>query len=381
MTVHALETPAEAIAMLKDLWARPDQAGMSPYERVENALAHRQPDRVPFDFWAVPEVVQALCQFLEVSKQEDLLQLLAVDCRVVTPDYLGQEGRPLPDNTWYEPRGSHRKKIKNQFSTYEEYASYPLANAVNVSEVESYPHWPKTEYFDWAGLPGKIHGINKLSRHHIRYEVGGIFETAWGLYGLDRFLLALVSDPVIPIAILNCVTDQLIADVHQLMKTCHGLIDIVYTYDDVAIQNGLLMSPAMWRKFILPCHVRLNQVIKSYRLRIMYHSCGAIYPLIGELIDTMHIDVLNPLQPRARGMDMQKIKQEFGSRISFHGGIDLQETMPHGSVEDVTREVRDRCNILGRGGGYICTTAHYIQMDAPVRNILALYTAPRNVEG
>lgn len=353
---------------------------MSPHERVEKALAHEQPDRVPFDFWAVPEVLQALCQFLEVQSLEEVLQLLAVDCRVLAPDYLGPQRKPLPDGTWFEPRGSHRKKIKNQYSTYEEYASYPLANASSVAEVESYAYWVKPEYYDWSGLAKKIRTVNASTLYHIRYDVGGIFETAWGLYGLDKFLVKLVRQPGIPVAILNIITDQLIADVHQLMKHCEGLIDIVYTYDDLAFQNGLLMSPALWRAHILPCHQRLNRVIKSYGLRIMYHSCGAIYPLIAELIDQMGIDVLNPLQPRARGMDMPRIKQEFGRRIAFHGGIDLQETMPLGSVEAVRAEVRQRCNVLGKDGGYICATAHNIQMDAPLRNILALYTAPRNVE-
>jgi uroporphyrinogen decarboxylase len=380
MYTPSLETSAEAVAYLNELKTRPGSSDMPPHERVEKALAHQQPDRVPFDFWAVPEVLQALCQFLEVQSQEELLQLLAVDCRVVSPDYLGPERKTLSNGTWFEPRGSHRKKVKNQYSTYEEYASFPLADASSVAEVETYAHWPKSEYYAWAGLPGKIRTLNHSTHYHIRYDVGGIFETAWGLYGLDKFLMDLVQRPRIPVAILNCVTDQLIADVHQLMKHCEALIDIVYTYDDIAVQNGLLMSPALWRTHILPCHVRLNQVIKSYGLRIMYHSCGAIYPLIGELIEKMGIDVLNPLQPRARGMDMQKIKQEYGKRIAFHGGIDLQETMPFGSVEAVRNEVRERCNILGKDGGYICTTAHYIQMDAPIRNILALYTAPRMVE-
>ncbi len=380
MNPPSLETSAEAIASLKELWTHLGHAAMTPYERVEKSLAHQQPDRVPFDFWAVPEVLQALCQFLEVQSQEELLQLLAVDCRVMAPDYLGPEGKTFPDGTWFEPRGSHRKKVKNQYSTYEEYASYPLTEASSVAEVETYAHWPKFEYFDWTGLAKKIRVVNHSTRYHIRYDVGGIFETAWGLYGLDKFLIKLVRQPQIPVAILNIITDQLIADVHQLMKHCEGLIDIVYTYDDVAFQNGLLMAPAMWRTHILPCHQRLNQVIKSYGLRIMYHSCGAIYPLIGELIEKMGIDVLNPLQPRARGMDMHKIKQEYGGRIAFHGGIDLQETMPLGSVEAVRKEVRERCNVLGKDGGYICTTAHYIQMDAPIRNILALYTTPRTVE-
>jgi uroporphyrinogen decarboxylase len=374
------ETSAEATSILNQLWTHSGQAWISPYERVETALAHRQPDRVPFDFWAVPEVQKALCQFFEVVTLEEVLQLLGVDCRVMTPDYLGPQGKPLSDGTWYEPRGSHRKKIKNEYSTYDEYASYPLANASSVAEVEDYAYWVKPEYYDWSGLANKIRAVNASTRYHIRYDVGGIFESAWGLYGLDKFLVKLIRQPKIPVAILNIITDQLIDDVHHLMKHCDGLIDSVYTYDDLAFQNGLLMSPALWRAHILPCHQRLNRVIKSYNLRIIYHSCGAIYPLIGELIDQMGIDVLNPLQPRARGMDMSRIKREFGNRIAFHGGIDLQETMPLGTVEAVQAEVRERSNILGKDGGYICTTAHYIQMDAPIRNILALYTAPRTVD-
>ena len=94
----------------------------------------------------------------------------------------------------------------------------------------------------------------------------------------------------------------------------------------------------------------------------------------------MGIDVLNPLQPRARMMDMARIKNEFGSRIAFHGGIDLQQTLPFGSQEEVVSEVRDRCQILGKGGGYICTSAHYIQADVPVDNIIAMYLADRTID-
>lgn len=165
------------------------------------------------------------------------------------------------------------------------------------------------------------------------------------------------------------------------MEVAKGQIELVYTYDDVAIQNSLLMSPRMWRKFILPRHQRLNKVIKEYGVKIMYHSCGAVYPLIRPWIDEMGIDILNPLQPRAKGMDMEKIKAEFGKEIAFHGGVDLQHTLPYGSQQDVVDEVRHLCNALGRGGGYICTSAHYIQADVPVENIIALYLAPRYVGG
>jgi uroporphyrinogen decarboxylase len=109
----------------------------------------------------------------------------------------------------------------------------------------------------------------------------------------------------------------------------------------------------------------------------MFHSCGSIIKLIQPLIEEMYIDVLNPLQPGARDMNMERIKHEFGSRIAFHGGIDTQNTLPFGSPQEVADEVRQRCRVLGEGGGYICTSAHYIQNDVPIENIIALYTTPR----
>ncbi len=175
-------------------------------------------------------------------------------------------------------------------------------------------------------------------------------------------------------------TDLMIGNVRRMMQAGQGYIDWVYTFDDVAIQDRLLMSPRMWREFILPRHQRLNRVIKEYGVKILYHSCGAIYPLIKPLIKEMWIDALNPLQPRAPGMDMSRIKAEFGKRIAFHGGIDLQYTLPNGSQEEVVAEVRERCRVLGKGGGYICASAHYIQADVPVENIIAMYLAPRQAD-
>jgi uroporphyrinogen decarboxylase len=111
----------------------------------------------------------------------------------------------------------------------------------------------------------------------------------------------------------------------------------------------------------------------------MYHSCGAVFPLIGPFVDEMGIDVLNPLQPRAVGMDLARIKAEFGDRLSFHGAIDIQQTLPHGTPDEVQAEVRERCELLGRDGGYICTSAHYLQADTPPANIVAMYTTPREL--
>ncbi|TRZ45696.1 hypothetical protein D4S03_11695 [bacterium] len=368
----------DARALLESLYGHPSREAMSPFERVQAAVERGLGDRVPFDFWAVPEVVGALQLHLGAESEEQLLQLLGIDCRLVGPDYIGPEPQRFADGSYFTTWGEHRKRVANTFSIYEEYASFPLAEAQSPAEVETWPCWPRTEYWDWASVVPKVKALNSQIRYHIRYEVGGIFESAWALYGLERFLIALVRRPEIPCAIMDCYTDLMIDNVHRLMKAAQGSIDMVYTFDDVAIQNGLMMSSAMWRKYILPCHQRLNQVIKSYGLKILYHSCGAVAPLIGPLVDEMGIDVLSPLQPRAAGMDMTRIKAHFGDRIAFHGGIDLQQTMVSGSPQDVRQEVVDRIRVLGDGGGYICTTAHYIQADAPLENILALYCAPRH---
>lgn len=379
MGLASLVSPQVVRDQLHALYGDPARETMTPYERVNAAVNLRQPDRVPFDFWAVPEVWDKLRTFLDAD-DEGMLRLLGVDLRMVVPEYIGPQPEKLADGTFYNIWGSHRRLVSNEYSTYEEYATFPLAQAETVAEVETWDKWPRSEFFNWNSIPSQVEQFNHGTRYYIRYDVGGIFESAWGLYGLDRFLTALYDRPEIPCAIMDCYTDLYISNVKSLMQKAEGLIDIVYTYDDVAIQNNLMMSPKMWRKYILPRHQRLNEVIKQYGLKIMYHSCGAVYPLIGALIDEMKIDVLNPLQPKAAGMNMERIKAEFGSRVAFHGAIDLQETMSRGSPADVDAEVRHRCRVLGKGGGFICTTAHYIQGDAPLENIIAMYTASRAAE-
>ena len=370
----------EVLNMLAELYGHPEKDSMTPYERVDRTINLQEPDRVPFDFWGVPETVAKLKDYLGAADEAEMLRWLGVDCRMIYPDYIGPEPEKLPDGSFYTPWGSHRRLVKNEFSSYEEYASFPLANCKTADEVRAWERWPKSDFWNWQRVPEQIKAANDPVPYHLRYEIGGVFESSWALYGLDRFLTDLYDNPDVPCAIMDCLTDRFIENFKNLMEVSQGQIELVYTYDDIAMQNGLLMSPRMWKKFILPRHQRLNKVIKEHGVKIMYHSCGAIYPMIQRLIDEMNIDILNPLQPRAKDMDMQRIKDEFGGQIAFHGGIDLQHTLPYGTQQEVSDEVRERCRILGKGGGYICTSAHYIQADVPVENILAMYMTPRDAE-
>jgi uroporphyrinogen decarboxylase len=375
MTEH---TPHEVKAWFEERFGNPEKESLTPRQRVIQTINREEPDRVPFDFWGVPEVIDRLVDYFGVADEQEMLRLLGIDCRVVWPDYNGPALEQFEDNSFYGPWGFHRKLVQNDFSTYEEYASFPLADAKTAEDVRVWDKWANGRCWDWAKVPEQIDAMNTLVPYHIRYEVGGMFECAWAVYGLEKFLVDLIKNPEVPCAILDGYTDMFIDNVHNLMAVAGDKIDMLYTYDDVATQNGLMMSPKMWREFILPRHQRLNAVIKEYDKKIMYHSCGAIYKLIQPLIVEMGIDVLNPLQPRAKGMDMMHIKGEFGNQVAFHGGIDLQYTLPQGTTQEVVDEVQERCQILGKGGGYICTSAHYIQNDAPIENIAALYSAPRN---
>jgi len=381
---QAVKDPSRLRVFLEGRYGRPEAAELSPWERVEMALAHREPDRVPFDFWAVPEVWAKLRLSLGVDgalAEEAVLRLLGVDCRMVTTRYVGAKARELPDGTYIDAWGTHRRTVTNEFSTYGEYAGHPLAQAETVADVLDWD-WASADDWDVSDVRRQCERLNAGTRYHLRYEVGGIFEWSWALRGFERFLLDLVERPDVACAIMDRFTDIYIENTLRVIVAAGGLLDMVYTYDDVGIQNGLLMSPRMWRRYILPRHQRLNSAIRAakYPVKIMYHSCGAVFPLIGPFIDEMGIDVLNPLQPRAAGMDMARIKAEFGDRLSFHGGIDIQETLPHGTPDDVQAEVRERCELLGRGGGYICTSAHYLQADTPLENIIAMYCARRELE-
>ncbi len=139
-------------------------------------------------------------------------------------------------------------------------------------------------------------------------------------------------------------------------------------------QNGPLISRPMFREFVAPYLKEMADCIHGLGGKVLYHSCGAIYSLIPDLIQ-LGVDVLDPIQPVKPEMAPERLKAEFGDRLSFHGGIDMQRLLPYGSPAEVRAEVRRYCETLGRGGGYILAPAHLFQPDVPPENILAVYTA------
>lgn len=345
-----------------------------PRERVELALDHKDTDRVPTDFWAVPEIWERLLDYYHTTSKETILENLKIDVRTVVPDYIGPKMPTFADGSYYKTNGTHRRMVKNEFGAYEEHASFPLAKAEMKEEIDSF-RWPKLEWYDFDHLSEKIENLHE--KYYIKIETGGIFELAWGLRGLEQFMIDMAMGEDIPHWIMGHLTDFYCGYIENVMEKAGDKIDVVYTYDDIAGQNGLLVSPRMWETYIKPYHERLNSVIKRYGKKILYHSCGAVVPMIDRLME-LPIDILNPLQPKADGMDMRMIKDRFGDRICFHGAIDIQELLPKGTVQQVADTARKTIDILSKNGGYILASAHFIQADTPIENILALYESVIN---
>lgn len=343
---------------------------MTARERVFAAMAHIQPDRCPVDFWAEPDTVKKLLLYFSAKNEQELLDILDVDVQFTFPDSILPEPEILPDGSWYDHMGTHRHIVKNEFCSYEEYASSPLGAAEDVSDLEKYDRWPDPQAFDWEHFSDKIGKMHE--KRVIKLHSGGIFEYAWALRGLEQLLMDMVLAPEIVHYIMGKFCDYWCGYVRNALEHGGDKIDIVYTYDDIATQNALIMSQDMLEEFVYPYHRRVNAEIKKYGKKIIYHSCGSVISQIDNFCK-IPIDILNPLQPLAKDMDFRKIKETWGNRLCFHGGIDIQSLLPKGSVEEVKESVKQTISVLGKNGGYIMASSHYIQNDTPVENIIAMY--------
>jgi uroporphyrinogen decarboxylase len=382
---------------------------LSPRQRVKLALQHQEPDRVPVDFLATPEVWQSMLAQLKLESRarrasdyfdpawEALLAYFEVDCRLLSydqfcrpPELTRRPGATLdwwrslsrstpnrmyrqylPDGSLVDIWGRPIRIVAHGRGVYEEAAGWALSQASSVADLRQYP-WPEPDWWDFSPVPEVIAQLDQPQEYHLRFRLGSVFETAWQLRGMQELLTDLALNPALPLYIMDRICEVLLENTRRVLELAGQRLDMVYFYDDVATQNSLLVSPKMWRTYIRPYHCKLIELAKAYRVPVMYHCDGSIYRLIPELID-MGVDLLNPIQPDARDMAPERLKAEFGERLSFHGGIDIIKTLPRGSPDQVRAEVRRRVRTLGAGGGYILASSHHIQPDTPLENVLAMY--------
>ncbi|MBE9512115.1 MAG: hypothetical protein IMY71_14695 [Bacteroidetes bacterium] len=354
----------------------PGNNEVEPYERVFAAINHGVSDRPPVDYIATPEVNDILKKSLKIDDDEKLRQFLGADMRYVAPRYVGPDdttGAAGVTAAGKDFLGIVWKPVKNQFGTYNEIAFHPLGHVTSVEEVENY-NWPSVDWFDYSFLKEEIDRLNAHRRHAIIFFAGGAFETPWYMRGMERFLIDLVECPEIAETISRRAMEFYKERAMRVIEASGGQIDILGSGGDIGTQRGMMLSPDLWRKHIKPYSEQLIRPFKDMGLKTFYHSCGSIVPVIEDFIE-MGLDILDPIQPKAAGMEPELLKNSFGTRLAFHGGIDEQELLPNGTAAEVRSEVERLIDIFGRDGGYIVCAAHAIQPDTPVENILAMYEA------
>jgi uroporphyrinogen decarboxylase len=198
-----------------------------------------------------------------------------------------------------------------------------------------------------------------------------VFEMYWRLRGMEQAMVDMAADPELAYEMLGRCGDFAV----QLAEAaCSRFpLDWLWTGDDVASQRSLMISPARWRALVKPHLGRAFDVGKSHGLPVAYHCCGALRPIIGDLVE-MGLDVLNPVQCRCPGMDPLELKREFGKELTFMGGVDTQELLPEGTAVEVRKATRALIDgMTDDGGGYILAASHTLPPETPIENIFAMY--------
>lgn len=201
----------------------------------------------------------------------------------------------------------------------------------------------------------------------------GIFQSPiQPLLGVERSLMEAYMNPEFLQKLIEKILDFQIPFIGKMLKSANGKIDFFRLGDDFGTQSGLLMDIGMWEEFIQPAFKKMNAVAQKYGAHYYQHSCGSIRDLIPSFIETC-VEILDPIQVKATGMVPAELKAGFGDKLCFSGGVDEQELLPHGTPEEVKREVNNLLDDMARGGGFFMGPTHNFQDDIPTANILAMY--------
>ena len=255
---------------------------------------------------------------------------------------------------------------------YMDVVGCPLANVSSADEVARFP-------FPDPYAPGRMDfAARDIARFGADFFVIGdieltMFELAWHMVGLEKFMMDLVGrEPYVEALLDRCMAFSI-----GIGKQLAALgVDAIWAGDDFGAQNGMMISPRLWRSVFKP---RFREVFAEMKaanpnIIIAYHCDGAIAPILDDLIE-IGLEVFNPVQPNVPGHEAGALKARFGDRLSFWGAIDQQQLLPFGSPAEIEAEVKAKIEALGEGGGYLCSPAHIVQADTSVANMEAFIAA------
>jgi len=342
------------------------QPSTSPRERVLAALAHESPDRTPRDFWAEPPALERLFAAVGHRDEERLLQSLGIDLRhgsaVEPPERETAPG--VFQNFWGEryiqrptPWGPMREDVPGA-----------LAGARTFADLEVFP-FPKPDQMDYTRLAGQR---RRWEHYALLYGFADVWQRPGLVRGWENWFLDMLERPEWAHFLCRTFTDFYLEDYTRAAEATGGRIDLFLLISDLGSQRGPLISPALFRIFVGPYLKEMIDRIHALGARVMFHSCGDVAVFIPDLV-RLGVDVLDPIQPTGPEMAPERLQRDFGGALCFHGGIDMQTLLPHGTPEAVRAEARRYAETLGAHGGYLLAPAHLFQPDVPPKSVFAMY--------
>lgn len=412
---------------------------MTKRERVLAAIAHREPDRVPIDLGAMRSTgitaiaYSRLKKYLGITGGEtyvyDVVQQLAqpelpildyVEADVVDlgraflteesdwQDFELPDGSPakIPAHIRFRPDGAGGRLALNAAGVaigamppgafYLSQSRFPLKDwdGRDLKVLDRLPEF--MDEVTWAALPSPPWHKPLTEKHlrDIRRTAKKVYETTdfavmaafganlleWGQYLCrnDQFLIDLIENPAKVEALLDRLTEMHIASLEKFLDAIEGYVQILQMGDDLGTQQGPVISPLMYRRFFKPRHKMIYERVKRRRgVHLFLHSCGSIVDLLPDLIDA-GVEIINPVQTSARGMEPGRLKRDFGKDVTFWGGgCDTQRVLPQATEKEIDDHVRRRIETFAPGGGFVFTQIHNILPNVPPRNIVAMAEAAK----
>jgi len=366
---------------------------LSHKQRVLKSLSFIEPDRIPLDIGGTNvtsmhiKIEKKLKRYLGFKGRKSIIRSYTQRC--VIPDerilkyfdvdtrsiYFG-ESKPWksqPDGTFIDEWGIGYKLSPDGY--YYDFASHPLKDAT-LEDLDKYQLPNPYSERRLLGLEKRIEDLGSEYCLMLEGSRECIFGLASWLRGHEQFYMDLLINQKFAEALMDILLDYQKKLLGFILKRIGKDIDIVKVADDLGAQNSLIISPEIYRKLIKPRQAELYRFIKNKcDCKIFLHSDGAIRDIIPDFIE-IGIDILNPIQTSAKGMDPIQLKKEFGKKIVFWGGgVETQSTLSFGTPEEVKEDIRKKIEMFKKGGGYVFAQIHNIQPQVPIDNILAMYKA------
>lgn len=343
---------------------------MTSHERLL-ATINRQPvDRIPVDVWLTPEVLASLMAHLGEQDEYALYRKLGVDkIAWVFPGYGSDKFDPNASDghdLWGVP--THR--VQSGLATYQEFGEGPLARYDSPAQLDSYTLWPDPARFEYAAARQQAQRAREFGFATIGPWISH-FEIYCHMRGMENALVDVIAEPEFLDAGLDRIEAVQTRMLERYLTELGDLIDIVFISDDMGTQESQLISTPAYVRHLKPRLRRWVELVHRHGKKVLFHTDGAARPFVPHLIDC-GIDLLNPIQHICPGMDRAGLKRDFGSQVVFHGGVENQQVLPFGTVDDVRREVITCLETLGAGGGYIPSSCHNIQAGTPPANVIAM---------